>query len=225
MSIFDGIELTDEQKAAVQANVDKMNEGLVARTELDAVIANRDEILAEKKSEQEKRRLQEEEATKKAAEAQAAKGDAESLKSFYEDQIEALKSQINDFQEKDKTQTIGSVADDFVNQNVVDDSFIKSSIKSEIMKRLDVRDGKTVVLSADGQLTGMTTADLFNEFKGSAQFQPHLVANKAAGSGAAGSQGQGGASGKALAEKSTAEAGTKEEKTAIVQARLDAAGL
>jgi len=222
MDIFDGIEISEEVKQALQKNLEqKITSDFVSRTELESVIKNRDEILAEKKAEQDKRRAQEEAAAAANLEASKAKGDIESVVSSYDQKISEYQKQLDQYVTKEKTQTLSQIAKSFVDENVVQDSFVRKAMTDEIMKRLDLREGKAVVLSSDGGLSSHSIDDLFTEFKTSSEFKPHIVVSKASGGSASGGN-NAGRSSVSLAEKSLADAKTPEERKQILQARIDA---
>lgn len=218
MDIFNGVDLSDEQKEALQANLNSSLEGYVPKTEFESVLKNKNDLLAEKKEEQRKAQEAQAEAEKARLEKAAASGDVESIKKSYEERIAALTGEIDIYNTEKKTNTLSSIARKFVEDNVVDEPFIRKSVTAEIVKRLDVRDGKTVVLSADGGLSSHSVDDLFSEFKTSAEFKPHIVASKASGSGASGGK-QAGSNGVDLSEKSLAQCETKEDRVAVIAAR------
>lgn len=219
MSIdFEGIELSDEQKQKIEAKVNSTLEGFVPKSEFDAVLGNRDELLTEKKQADEKRRLAEEQANAQKLEAAKKNNDIESLTNSYEEKIKSLQSEIDGFQSEKKTNAVSSIAQSFIDENVTSDPVVRNAIKGDLEKRLDLRDGKPAVLDADGNLTALSVDDLFNEFKAASVYKPHLVASKASGGGANGSKGS--SAGGDLADKSLADCKTSEERQAVYDAKL-----
>ena len=218
MDIFNGVELSDEQKEQLQNNLNTGLEGFVSRDEFEAVSKKKDELLSEKKAEAEKRRAAEEAANEKALEAAKKNGDIESLTNSFNEKINALTAEIDGYKAEKKTTAIGDIAKQFVDENVTSDAVVREAITNDLKNRLDLREGKPVVLDAEGNLTALTTDDLFTEFKNASKYKPHLVASKASGGGASGSNGSGAAGGN-LAEKSLADCKTPEERMQVLKAR------
>jgi hypothetical protein len=219
MDIFNGVELSDEQKAAIQENLNSAIESeFVSRTEFDAVFGKKEELLAEAKRAKDAKRAAEEEAEQKRLEAAAKNGDIESLTKSYEEKLAGLQSQLNERIEGDRKREIGNIASGFVNENVVDDPLIRKAMTEELSKRLDLREGKPVVLDTEGNLTALSTDDLFSEFQNASVYKPHLVASKASGGSATGSTSTSNVSGN-LANKNLADCKTQEERLAVLKAR------
>ena len=217
MDILDGVEgleLSEQQKAKIEEN---LNSQYVSSEEFGKVKSNRDELLTEKKTAQQKQQEAEAAAEQARHEAAAKKGDVEGLKSSYEKQIGDLKETVSSLQNKEKRRAIGDIASDFVGKNVVDDAFIRKSMKDAFSKRLDVRDGETVVLDAEGNLTGLKLEDLQSEFLQNSEYKAHIVGSDANGGGAGGgNKGEAGGN----APKSLKDAKTPEERRAVLRERM-----
>ena len=65
-------------------------------------------------------------------------------------------------------------------------------MKREYLARIDVRDGKEVVLDPQGNLTALTLADLDKEFDANSRYAKFIKGTQAAGGGAEGSKFTGG---------------------------------
>ena len=219
MSLFDGVDLSDEQKEKLQANIDSHNaENFVSKSEFEAVESKKNELLGEKKAEQQKRR-EAEEAAEAARLAKAEKdGDVEAINRSWKEKFDKVNGELEGLKASDKKSKINAIADQFINSKVVDDPLIRDAMRQKLTSRLDLRDGKPVVLNKDGELTVSSTDELFSEFESDEQNKPHLVANRASGGGAGGSGNGNGAGG---AKKSLTEipVGDKEGRIAAIAAR------
>jgi len=185
MSIFDGVELSDEQKEQIQKNHDaEVSNGFVKKADFEAVNKKREELLGETKAAKEAKRLADEEASEAKHQKAQKDGDIESLNNSWQERFDGLQLKLDEKNIKEQQAAVSSVARKFVDSNVVDDSLVRTAMTEAISKRLDVREGKTVVLDAEGNLTSLSEDDLFSEFKSSSMYKPHLVASKASGSGA-----------------------------------------
>jgi len=224
MSIFEGVELTEEQKATVQANHDKaVSEGFVARTEFDAVNNKREELLGETKAAKEAKRAADEEANEARLAKASAAGDADSLNASWQERLDVVQGKLDVKDANEKKATVSGLARKFVDANVVDDPLVRNAMTEALSKRLDVREGKTVVLDVEGNLTSLNEEDLFSEFKSASMYKPHLVASKASGSGADNSNSSdGGSAASGDVSLSSVPMGDKKARTEQIQKRLDA---
>lgn len=217
MDIFNGVELSDEQKAAVQSNLDKEIDGrFVNKEEFEKVLKNRDDILAEKKAVQERERKITEEAEEARIAAAAKNGDIDSLNKSWQEKFDAIQGQLTQKEQAEKNNEIQGIAREFVSANVVNDPLVRSAMTDAISRRIDIRDGKQVVLDTEGNVTALNTDDLFNEIKSASVYKPHLVATKASGGGASGS----GTTNSTGGAKSLADANSKAERLAVLNERL-----
>ena len=122
-----------------------------------------------------------------------ANSDVEGVQREMQQKIDLLQKNIDDGVQRDLAKTKDDVARNFVNENVVDNILSRDAVANEYAKRIDVRDGKVVVLDPNGNLTTMTTEDLNTEFTQSSRYASHIVGTKGTGGGAAGSGEGGGA--------------------------------
>ena len=184
--------LLDDQKAKMTAEFETATTGL--RQAKDA-------LLSEKKAEQEaKRALADEAESIRLAKATQDK-DVETLSASYEEKLELSRLQLADqisinetLNNGIKQNEINKLASGFVNANVVDNEFIRNQMTKVYAERIDIREGKTVVLDAAGNLTALTVQDLNSEFMGSSLYAEQIRATKASGGGATGNKDAGRAS-------------------------------
>ncbi|WNH03213.1 hypothetical protein [Xenorhabdus griffiniae] len=182
--------LTDEQKALYKEQGDKYQlqiEGLPEIPDVSGLQKKVDELLSEKKSEQEKRR-QAEEAAKKAAEEQARKnGDIEALeKSWAEKLSNREKELLTQLEEKDtnlRTLLVDNVAQSLAAKLAGDSAAL---LLPHIKSRLIVEDGKTRVVDSEGKPSALTIDDLEKEFRSNKLFAPVVIGSKATGTGGEG---------------------------------------
>ncbi|CDH23180.1 hypothetical protein [Xenorhabdus bovienii] len=177
--------LTDEQKAMYKENNGKYQlqiEGMPEIPDVSGLQRKVDELLSEKKSEQEKRR-QAEEAAKKAAEEQARKnGDIESLEKSWSEKLTArekeLLAQLEDKDSNLRTLLVDNVAQ-FLATKLAGDS--AQLLMPHIKSRLIVEEGKTRVIDAEGKPSALTIDDLEKEFRSNKLFAPVVIGSKATG--------------------------------------------
>jgi len=206
--------LTPELKAQIE---ETLKAQFVAKTEFDAVLAKKEELLGEKKSEQKK--AQEAAAAAELAKLEAAKksGDVESLTASYEAKLKEATEQLNTIQNGLKAEKIGSMAKQFVGEKFVNDPVIAEAISEKFSRRIDMREGKTVVLDADGNLTALSIDDLKEEFLKNGQYKAHIISTNASGGGATGGKTTTTGGG---AAKDLTQAKTKAERIAVISARM-----
>lgn len=186
--------LTDEQKAFYKesgGNYQLQIEGMPEIPDVSGLQKKVDELLSEKKSEQEKRR-QAEEAAKKAAEDQARKnGDIESLEKSWAEKLKARESELlAQLQEKDaslRTLLVDNVAQTLATKLAGDAAPL---IMPHITSRLSVEEGKTRVIDANGHPSAFTIDDLEKEFRSNQLFAPVIIGSKATGTGGEGGKGK-----------------------------------
>ncbi|GKX54094.1 hypothetical protein SOASR030_02060 [Leminorella grimontii] len=145
------------------------------------------ELLGEKKSEQEKRRQAEEEAKKAAEEQARKKGDIEALEKSWQEKLSTREQELlGQVQEKDKllnTLLVDNVAQSIATKLAGDSAEI---LLPHIKGRLIVEDGKTRVIDASGNPSAATLEDLEKEFKNNKLFAPVVIGSKASGTGGKG---------------------------------------
>ncbi|MCL8583072.1 hypothetical protein NAB33_01715 [Proteus mirabilis] len=186
--------LTDEQKALYKesgGNYQLQIEGMPEIPDVSGLQKKVDELLSEKKSEQEKRR-QAEEAAKKAAEDQARKnGDIESLEKSWAEKLKARENELlAQLQEKDAslhTLLVDNVAQTVATKLAGDAAPL---IMPHIKSRLSVEDGKTRVIDSAGHPSAFTIDDLEKEFRSNQLFAPVIIGSKATGTGGEGGKGK-----------------------------------
>ncbi|AKJ41792.1 hypothetical protein [Pragia fontium] len=141
-----------------------------------------DELLGEKKAEQEKRRAAEELA-KKSAEEQARKsGDIESLEKSWADKLAAKETELlAQIQERDgrlHTLLVDNEAQRLAAELAGDNAAL---ILPHIKSRLAVEEGKTRVLDISGKPSASSLDDLSKEFRTNKLFAPVIISSKASG--------------------------------------------
>lgn len=167
-------------------------ENKTLREEKDAILKNKNEILAEKKQRDQEKRDAAEEALKANAEkAENDKNFAEFKKSH--DEIMAKK----DNELKTERATFSKAQEDAeatrIASRIAEGDNVEL-ISAFIRPRLRFEGGSLQVLSATGELTAQSIAELENEFTNSAKYASLLKGRQSSGGGAGG--GSGGAGGK-----------------------------
>ncbi|WP_265494574.1 hypothetical protein [Providencia heimbachae] len=186
--------LTDDQKALYKesgGNYQLQIEGMPDIPDVSGMKKKMDELLAEKKSEQEKREKAEYEA-KKAAEDQARKsGDIESLEKSWAEKLKVRESELlTQLQEKDTslhTLLVDNVAQTLATKLAGDGAPL---IMPHIKSRLSVEEGKTRVVDVSGHPSASTIEDLEKEFRSNQLFAPVIIGSKATGTGGEGGKGK-----------------------------------
>lgn len=147
------------------------------------------ELLGEKKAEQEKRRLAEEEARKAAEEQARKKGDLETLEKSWAEKMSSrekeLLAQIDERDTRLHTLLVDNVAQTLATKLAGDSAAV---ITPHIKSRLIVEDGKTRVVDAEGKPSAATIEDLEKEFRNNKLFAPVVIGSKASGTGGTGGQ-------------------------------------
>ena len=165
-----------------------------------------DELLAEKKAEQQKRKEAEEQA---ALEHARKKGDIDALEKSWGEKFTARETELLNEKKALEAQvyklTVGSKATELAAKLAVPGS--DSVLLPHISNRLQVEtvDGeiKIRVLDLQGKPSALSIEDLEKEFRANEAFKPLIRASNASGSGASG--GQGGGATKKPSEMTTAE--------------------
>ena len=165
------LEITPE----IQALLDAQKSELAAKFEQDTegLLKAKNELLAEKKAAKDE--------AEAARLAKAAKDkDVTTLSESYEQKLQAereaiaaMKAENSKLMNGIKQAEIGKISSAFVDSNVVDDPFIREAMNKEYSRRVDIREGKTVVLDPEGNLTALTLADLNSEFKTASKKTPY----------------------------------------------------
>jgi len=199
----------------IQALLDAQKTELSTQFESDVkgLKESQQALLTEKKAAQdEKARIASEADALKLDKATKDK-DVETLTSSYEEKLAQLKAENESLHGGIKQGKITELASGFVSANVVDDTFSRQAMQDVYSKRLDIREGKPVVLDAGGNLTALSVEDLNREIMSSSIYANHIKSGNATGGGAGGSRNNSGAvnikanfSGNTI-EKATALAG------------------
>lgn len=142
---------------------------------------NKEQILKEKK-ELEQKLAGDDADTLKAMH----QNELEKLTASFEEKIKGLTSEIDGFKTKEIDAIKDKLANEFVSENVVSDPFSRRSMMQEYRKRIDVREGKQVVLDGEGNISALTIEDLNNEFKADELYAGHIIGTKAKSGGATG---------------------------------------
>jgi hypothetical protein len=170
----------EEQLAIINARI---AETYVPKTSFDAVKQKADDLLSETKA--------------KIADA-AKNNDLETYRKSYEEKVSQLTGELEGIKSQNKKQQIKSLANSFVSSKFTNDPLISEAITNKFSSRLDIRDGKEVVLDNDGNLTALSLKDLEAEFLGNDAFKSHIISTRATGSGASGGGQQGGGAAKII---------------------------
>jgi len=179
-------ELLDKQKADLEKTFEEQTAGLKE---------SQQKLLAEKKAQQEEKERAAAEAEKARLEKAAKDKDIDTLTESFNEKIKTLQEQNEQLTNGIKQSQIGDLASAFVEANIVDDPFSRQAMKEVYAKRLDLRDGKPVVLDAEGNLTALTIEDLDKEIKASSIYSGHIRSSKASGGGVGGGGGNPGGAG------------------------------
>lgn len=143
-----------------------------------------EELLGEKKAEQEKRRAAEEEA-KKAAEEQARKaGDIATLEKSWSEKLSAREGELQALIKERDGRLHTLLVDNEAHRlatNLAGDS--ADILLPHIKVRLAVEEGKTRVLDKEGKPSALTLDDLAKEFQSNKLFAPVIIGSKASGTG------------------------------------------
>lgn len=197
------LEITPE----IQALLDAQKTELTATFEesITGLKKNNSDLLDEKKEAQ---RIKDEAVAKageEALNAAKAKGDIESVTTSYDEKVLSLQSVIDGMKEKEKQLTKSQLASDFMTTiGATGPQLGQDAMKNEYLSRIDIRDGKQVVLDPQGNLTALTIEDLNKEFSNNSRYDDFIAGTQAIGGGAGGSKFAGGAR-KSLSEMTATE--------------------
>ncbi|EJF31705.1 MULTISPECIES: hypothetical protein [Enterobacteriaceae] len=178
--------LDDAQKAMYAESGEGYQLAIEGLPDVSGLSKKVDELLGEKKSEQEKRRAAEE-AAKKAAEEQARKnGDIEALEKSWGEKLSAREAELMaQVQERDSrlhTLLVDNEAQRLAADLAGDNAAL---ILPHIKSRLAVEEGKTRVLDLSGKPSASSLEDLSKEFRSNKLFAPVIISSKASGTGGA----------------------------------------
>lgn len=210
---------TEELEAQLKDLATKLESATDSIGKLEA--KNKD-LLGEKKTAS--KAAQEADAARQAAidEGLRKSGDVEALEKSWSEKLNLSQTEsqatIDGLNESISSLTSGTAATTIAAELAVSGSaeVLLPHIKSRL--RTEIREGKpvVVVLDSQGQPSAMTVAELKTEFSNNAAFAGVIVGSKASGAGGIGGKGNGGAVPKGNM------GGSKQERTAAIQAKLDA---
>jgi len=193
MSIdFEGIDLPDEQKEALQAQAASMLDGMVSSDEVAGMKSKLDELLSEKKKEQAKAKAAADLAATKELEAAAKNGDVESLQKALREQQEKYQNLEGSIAKEKEQGTIKDFIDSVLNEHVTPDRAARMFIESELKGKVGYKEGQVMPVNDDGALTGQTLNELVNAVVSDPSNKPYMIASNASGGGAAGGSNTGG---------------------------------
>lgn len=200
------MEITPEIQAlldAQKADFDESTKGLKE---------SQQKLLAEKKAEQEAKQALGEEAEAARLAKAAQDKDVTTLSESYEAKLQLERENFTALQAENeklingiKQGEISKLANSFVSANIVDDEFSRQAMQDVYSRRVDIREGKTVVLDVEGNLTALSVEDLNKEIMSASIYANHIRSSKASGGGVTGNRkadGVGGGKGKDYAAMS-----------------------
>lgn len=169
-------------------------EGAIPEAEVSGLKKKVDELLAEKKSADQKRKDAEESARIAAEESARKNGDVAALEKSWQEKLTRLEHERNHATEQAeqtiRSLTVGRTATDIAAEIAVPGS--SKVLLPHITSRLstDIRDGvpTVVVLDASGKPSAATLEEFKQELSNDPAFAPLIVGNRASGGGAAGAQ-------------------------------------
>ncbi|BAQ75147.1 uncharacterized protein POS17_3453 [Pseudomonas sp. Os17] len=178
-------------------------EGLPQPEDVSGLKSKVEELLAEKKSEADKRKAAEEQARLEREEALRKSGNVEELEKSWSEKYSRREAELNGQLESERNTLQGQIRDLTVGRTATEIATtlaIPGSAKAllpHIERRLSVeqRDGKptVVVLDQAGKLSATTLEELKSEFTKDPAFGPLIAGSKASGGGAGGAGNGGGA--------------------------------
>jgi hypothetical protein len=151
------------------------------------------DLLAEKSDRQAAVDASEAKAEQARLDKARADKDVDTLTESFEGRLKAAQDENANLVNGIKQGKIKDIANSFVGEHIVDDAFSRQAMTSEYAKRIDIREGKPVVLDAGGNLTSLTVEDLNTEILASSIYAGHIKSTNASGGGTGGSRNNGGA--------------------------------
>lgn len=163
--------------------------------ELEGLRRNRDELLAEKKAEQQKRKEAEEKARKDAEENAKKTGDIEALEKSWQEKLSKRETELleknQQYEARIHNLTVVAEASKLASKLAIQGS--ESVLLPHIAPRLQAEfvngEVKFRVLDKQGKPSAMTIDDLEKEIRSDVAFKPMIRASSASGSGASGANG------------------------------------
>lgn len=158
-------------------------EGLPQPEDVSGLKRQRDELLAEKKAEQERRRAAEEQAQREADERARAEGNYQQLFESSQAELERERQARADLQRSNEQRDISLAATRIA--TAIADGDNADILKDIIAKRLKVAEGQVRVTDESGNLTVSSLADLQQEFETAPRYASLVRGSQAGGGGAA----------------------------------------
>ena len=181
-----------QQEDTQQESVIPVSQYEELKKETDAMRAKMNELLGEKKREQEERRKAQEEAAKKAGDFEQLYKSQEQKTLEYQQQLEELQQTIAKKEEQSTAMSIANKLAEGHNAELLA-TFIQNRVKY-------TQDG-IKILDSSGQLTVATPEDLASEFKNDPKFSALIRGSQSTGGGAVGNSGSGGAAPKVMSRQ------------------------
>lgn len=166
----------------VQKLIDQETKGMKTKIE---------ELLSEKKSEQQKRRDAEEEKRRLAEQKAKENGDIESLTESFKQKEEQWKKKLQEYEEKERKSAINDAASKVANE--IAEGPNAELLSDFVARRLRYEDGEAKVVDAHGNLTVSSLDDLKREFANDPKFASLVKGTGSSGSGATSQSTNGGA--------------------------------
>lgn len=177
----------DEAKQALYAQQGDVYicqiEGLPQPEDVSGLKRQRDELLAEKKAEQERRRAAEEQAKREADERARAEGNYQQLFESSQAELERERSSLVELRRSIEQRDINLAATRVA--TAIADGPNAEILTEFIARRLKVAEGQVRVTDESGNLTVSTLADLEKEFETSPRYASLVRGSQAGGGGAA----------------------------------------
>ena len=179
------MEITPE----IQALLDAQKEELSAAFEqsVAGLKKNNSDLLDEKKEAQ---RIKDEAVARAGEEALAKaklEGDVKTVTASYDEKVLAMQAEIDGMKQQNIAAAKSQVASDFmVNIGATGTQLGQDAMKSEYLKRIDIRGGEVKVLDPQGNLTALSIEDLNKEFSNNSRYAENIKGTQAAGGGADG---------------------------------------
>lgn len=158
-------------------------DGLPPQEDVSGLKRQRDELLAEKKAEQERRRAAEEQAQREADERARAEGNYQQLFESSQAELERERSSLVELRRSIEQRDINLAATRIA--TAIADGDNADILKEFIAKRLKVAEGQVRVTDDSGNLTVSSLADLQREFETSPRYASLVRGSQAGGGGAA----------------------------------------
>lgn len=155
----------------------------IPQEDVSGLKRQRDELLAEKKAEQERRRAAEEQAQREADERARAEGNYQQLFESSQAELERERSSLSELRRSIEQRDINLAASRIA--TAIADGSNAEILAEFISRRLKVAEGQVRVTDDSGNLTVSALADLQKEFETSPRYASLVRGSQAGGGGAA----------------------------------------